>query len=105
MRVTVTRGAGDRPMQDITEAILAGSEAAMRARANAELDAAYPPARTADIEIAPRGDIRPGMIVEVAESGMPTRYALVRRVNIGESRSGTGALQRSMTITVEYREE
>ena len=105
MKVTVTRGAGDRPMQEITEAILSGSEAAMRARANAELDAAWPPARTADIEIAPRADIRPGMIVEVAESGMPTRYALVRRVNLSEGRSGTGALQRGMTITVEYREE
>ena len=105
MKVTVTRGAGDRPMPDIVEAILSGSEAAMRARANADLDAAWPPARTADIEIAPRGDIRPGMIVEVAESGMPIRHALVRRVNLSESRSGTGALQRSMTITVEYREE
>ena len=105
MKVTVTRGAGDRPMPDIVEAILSGSEAAMRARANAELDAAWPPARTADIEIAPRGDIRPGMIVEVAESGMPIRHALVRRVNLSESRSGTGALQRNMTITVEYREE
>lgn len=105
MKVTVTRGPGDRPMQDITEAILSGSEAAMRARANAELDAAWPPARTAEIEIAPRSDIRPGMIVEIVESGQPKRHALVRRVNISESRSGTGALQRSMTITVEYREE
>ena len=105
MRVTVTRGAGDRPMPDIAEAILSGSEAAMRARANAELDAVWPPARTADIGVAPRGDIRPGMIVELRESGMPIRAALVRRVNISESREGAGALRRNMTITVEYREE
>lgn len=105
MRITETIPPGDRPMDDIVEAVLSGSEAAMRARARAELDEMLPPARVCDLEIAPRSDIRPGMIVEVRESGMPTRYALVRRVNISESRSGTGALQRNMTITVEYRED
>ena len=105
MKVTVTRGPGDRPMPDINEPVLSGSEAAMRARANAELDERLPPARVCDLTVAPRADIAPGMVVAIAESGMPTRYALVRRVNISESRSGTGALQRGMTITVEYREE
>ena len=36
--VTVKRGAGDRPGQPITDPLIAGSEAAARARANAELD-------------------------------------------------------------------
>lgn len=106
MRITETIPPGDRPMDDIVEAVLSGSEAAMRARARAELDEMLPPARVCDLEIAPRSDIGPGMIVEVAESGQPLRYALVRSVSVTEARRDTtDGLQREMRITVEYRED
>ena len=102
--VTATRGAGDRPMADITEPILTGSRAALQARADAELDAVWPDARTADIEIAPRPDIRPGMIIRVRESGQPERICLVQSVVVEERRVDVnGPLQRSMRLIVEYR--
>lgn len=102
--VTAKRGAGDRPMPDITEPILSGSRAALQARAEAELDAVWPDARTADIEIAPRPDIRPGMIIRVRESGQPERVCLVRDVVVEERRDdANGPLQRSMRLIVEYR--
>lgn len=102
--VTATRGAGDRPLADIVEPVLAGSREALQARADAELDAVWPDARTADIEIAPRPDIRPGMIVRVRESGQPERVCLVQSVVVEERRSDVdGPLQRSMRLIVEYR--
>lgn len=102
--VTAKRGAGDRPMPDITEPVLAGSREALQARADAELDAVWPDARTADIEIAPRPDIRPGMIIRVRESGQPERVCLVQSVVVEERRGDVdGPLQRSMRLIVEYR--
>ena len=102
--VTAKRGAGDRPMPDITEPVLAGSREALQARADAELDAVWPDARTADIEIAPRPDIRPGMIILVRESGQPERGCLVQSVVVEESRGDpNGPLQRSMRLIVEYK--
>jgi len=102
--VTVTRGAGDKALPDIVDGLLSGSEAAMRARANAELDNSAPDARLADIEIAPQDGIVPGMIVLVRESGQPERHALVRRVQIDLRRSDVaGTLERKMVLTVEYR--
>ena len=104
--VTATRGAGDRPMPDITEPVLAGSREALQARADAELDAVWPDARTADIEIAPRPDIRPGMTILVRESGQPERVCLVQSVVVEESRSDpNGPLSRVMRLVVEYRVE
>lgn len=106
IRVTATRGRGDRPLDDIVEGILAGSRAALQARAEAELDAVWPDARTADVEIAPRPDIRPGMIVRVRESGRPDLVCLVRSVIVEARRSdATGPLQRTMRLVVEYRVE
>lgn len=104
--VTATRGAGDRPMADIVEGVLAGSREALQARAEAELDAVWPDARTADIEIAPRPDIRPGMIIIVRESGQPERVCLVQSVVVDERRSDpNGPLSRVMRLVVEYRVE
>lgn len=106
IRVTATRGRGDRPMPDIVEGILAGSREALQARADAELDNVWPDARTAEIEIAPRPDIRPGMIVRVRESGQPDRICLVRSVSIEERRGDvSGPLSRSMRVLIEYRME
>ena len=104
--VTAIRGAGDRPMPDIVEGVLAGSREALQARADAELDAVWPDARTADIEIAPRPDIRPGMIIKVRESGQPDRVCLVQSVVVEESRGDpNGPLSRVMRLVVEYRVE
>jgi len=104
--VTATRGQGDRPMADIVEGVLAGSRDALQARADAELDAVWPDARTADIEIAPRPDIRPGMIIRVRESGQPERVCLVQSVVVEERREDVdGPLSRSMRLIVEYRLE
>ena len=104
--VTATRGPGDRPLADIVEGVLAGSREALQARADAELDAVWPDARTADIEIAPRPDIRPGMIIRVRESGQPERVCLVQSVVVEESRSDpNGPLSRVMRLVVEYRVE
>lgn len=104
IKVTAIRGPGDRPMPDIVEGILAGSREALQARAEAELDAVWPDARTADIEIAPRPDIRPGTIILVRESGQPERVCLVQSVTVEESRPDpAGPLQRSMRLIVEYR--
>ena len=106
MKVTATRGPGDRSLADITETVLAGSREALQARAEAELDAVWPDARTAAIAIAPRPDIRPGMIVRVRESGRPELVCLVRAVELEERRSDvSGPLQRSMRLVVEYRVE
>lgn len=106
IEVTATRGAGDRPMADITEPILTGSREALQARADAELDAQWPDARTADIEIAPRPDIRPGMIILVRESGQPERVCLVQSVILEERRGdAAGPLTRVMRLVVEYRVE
>ena len=104
--VTATRGAGDRPMDAITEPVLTGSREALQARADAELDAQWPDARAADIEIAPRPDIRPGMIIRVRESGQPERVCLVQSVVAEERRGDAGeALSRVMRLVVEYRVE
>ena len=103
MKVTATRGPGDRPLADIVEGILAGSREALQARADAELDAVWPDARRADIEIAPRPDIRPGMIIRVRESGQPERACLVRAVEMEERGDVAAGVTRSMRLTVEYR--
>lgn len=104
--VTATRGAGDRPMDAITEPILTGSREALQARADAEIDAQWPDARMADIEIAPRPDIRPGMIIRVRESGQPDRVCLVQSVTVEESRPDpAGPLSRVMRLVIEYRVE
>ena len=104
MAVTVTRGPGDRPMPDVVDTLLAGSETAMRSRANAELDSVWPAGRVVEVEIVPQSNIRPGMIVCLQESGQPERHALVKRVQIDLRRSdASGALERRMTLTVEYR--
>lgn len=104
MQVTIIRGAGTRPMDVITETVLAGSEAAMRARAESELDACSPDARQVDIEIVPQAGIQVGQIVRVNESGQPTRLALVQRIQMTVGYSDvSGSPEQSMTVTVEYR--
>lgn len=104
IEVTVQRGAGDRPAERIVEPLLAGSLAALTARAEAEADASFPDARTVDIEIVPNPAIKKGMIVAVHESGMAVRYALVHSLIIAERRPTTdAALERSMRLVVEYR--
>mgnify|MGYP000921959321 CR=1 FL=1 len=104
LEVTVKRGAGTRPAQRIVDGLLTGSRAALLARAEAELAASSPDARTADIEIWPDPSIQKGQIVTVLESGESPRIALVRAIKMEESRSDVhGPLARRMTLTVEYR--
>ena len=104
IEVTVRRGAGDRPAEPIVEPILAGSKAALTARAEAEANASLPDARTVDLDIVPTPAIQKGAIVLVHESGAPSRCALVHSIIVEEKRAAVDApLERGMRLIVEYR--
>ena len=104
IEVVVQRGAGDRPAEHIVEPLLAGSKAALTARAEAEANASTLDARTVDLDIVPDPAIEKGMIVLVHESGEPSRCALVHSIIVEEKRAAVDApLERSMRLIVEYR--
>ena len=106
--VTVKRGAGTRPGQAVTEALLSGSEAAARARANAELDAAGSQRERAALEIAPLAGLAPGMLVEVREIGREPWRGLVDGIRMEISAAPDGGrmtLARSFSVEIEREEE
>lgn len=107
MIVTVKRGAGDRPAADITEPLLAGSEAAARARANAELDSRGSQRERVSVEIAPMPGLAPGQIVEVREFDREPWRGMITsiRMEIAAAPSGGAmTLTRSFTLDIEREE-
>lgn len=78
--IEVYRGAGDRPGDEIREALLHHSRAAAVARGRAELDAhAHPRLSTTLDLVAPRLDLMLGDLIEVndAAQGVPWRGKIV----------------------------
>lgn len=104
--ITVIRGAGDRPGQTITEPLIAGSEAAARARANAELDAAGSQRERVTLEIAPQAGLAPGQVVEVREIGRDPWRGMITaiRMEIAAAPSG-GQMTLTRNFTVELERE
>ena len=105
--VTVKRGAGDRPGQPITDPLIAGSEAAARARANAELDASGTQRERVTLEIAPQAGLAPGQVVEVREIGRePWRGMLtaIRMEITAAPQGGQMTLTRNFTVEIEREE-
>ena len=105
--ITVTRGAGDRPGQPITDPLIAGSEAAARARANSELDASGSQRERVTLEIAPQAGLAPGQLVEVREIGRDPWRGMITaiRMEIAAAPSeGKMTLTRNFTLEVEREE-
>lgn len=106
VEVTVRRGTGNRQGEPIVEPLLSGSTAAARARANAELDSRGQNRETVTLEIAPQGDLRPGVLVEVWESGVKWRGivdAVHYDIRAAQDAAGRMTVQRSCKVTVERK--
>ena len=106
--ITVIRGAGDRPGQTITDPLIAGSEAAARARANAELDAAGSQRERVTLEIAPQAGLAPGQVVEVREIGRDPWRGMITAIRMeitAAPQGGAMTLARGFTIEVEREEQ
>ena len=105
--ITVIRGAGDRPGQAITDPLIAGSEAAARARANAELDAAGSQRERVTLEIAPQAGLAPGQVVEVREIGRAPWRGMITAIRMEIAASPQGGemtLTRAFTLEIEREE-
>lgn len=106
--VTVTRGAGDRSGQPITDPLIAGSEAAARARANAELDAAGSQRERVTLEIAPQSGLAPGQVVEVREIGREPWRGMITSIRMEIAAAPSGGqmtLTRAFTLEIEREVE
>lgn len=105
--VTVKRGAGDRPGQPITDPLIAGSEAAARARANSELDASGSQRERVTLEITPQAGLAPGQIVEVREIGKPAWRGMITSIRMEIAAAPSGGqmtLTRAFTLELEREE-
>ena len=105
--IRLIRGAGDRPAADISEPLIAGSEAAAIARANAELDARGSQRERVSLEIEPQAGLAPGQIVEVREIGREPWRGMIDsiRMEIAASpQGGAMTLKRSFVLEIEREE-
>lgn len=105
--ITVIRGAGDRPGQPITDPLIAGSEAAARARANAELDASGSQRERVTLEITPQAGLAPGQVVEVREIGKAPWRGMLTAIRMEITAAPSGGqmtLARNFTVEIEREE-